>query len=618
MLLLEDSSGAGGPETTLLETMVLGRRGAIDPELNERFIRIGCAHYLAVSGMHVGMIAVFVWWVGRAAGIPARGCALGVLVCTLLYAVIAEPRPPILRASVMTAAVCAGLLVGRLPNFANALSLAAIAILTARPTQLFDPGFQLSFASVLAIVLLTEPLTRAAPRLRPHPPTPGGDMPGDPFVNPSEPSRVSRAARRVAESMRWACGAALAAWLVATPLALLHFDRFSPWGWLTSPLLLPLVFAVMVASFVKLVGTLAWPALGGMLAGAVQGLASLLVGAAAVLERLPMPGLPAARPPWWLAAVCAGGLAAWLLSIRWRRGRPVAWITTAAAVLGIVVWITPRTTDGQLTMTVLSVGRGTSVVLELPEGGVVLYDAGASGAYDPGETTVAPFLRHRRCRRIDAVLVSHPNLDHFSGLPAVIKHLRAGPVHVTPYFEPLSTPRLPSAVLLRQLQARGHPVRVVSSADSPLVFGETRFEILWPPVGLGREWTCNETSMVIRVSHAGHSVLLTGDIEAMAQARLLTNSDLSADVLLLPHHGSLRHNTAAFVERVGPSVLISSTFVREADSNPDFAHMIGGRRHFSTADYGAVTVVADSDGITVHTHHPRLCKEDPDRLRRSD
>ena len=119
---------------------MLGRRGAIEPRLNEAFIRIGCAHYLAVSGMHVGMIVLFVWFIGRALGVPSRGCAGAVIVVSILYALIADPRPPILRATVITVAVCTGLLLGRPRNFLNGLSLAAIVILAVNPAQLSTWG----------------------------------------------------------------------------------------------------------------------------------------------------------------------------------------------------------------------------------------------------------------------------------------------------------------------------------------------------------------------------------------------------------------------------------------------------------------------------------------------
>jgi len=597
--LLEEMLAGGGPETTLLDTMVLGRRGAIEPQLNEAFIRIGCAHYLAVSGMHVGMLGLFVWFVGRGCGVRVRGCAAAVIVITVFYASIADPRPPILRATVMTAAVCTGLLAGRPANFLNGLSLAALVILVLRPAQLFDAGFQFSFSAVLAIVYLSPKLMDRLHRLRPFVIRTPDDDEIDLFVEPPSASAVIRAWRWLELRCWWMLTASTAAWLVCAPLALIHFSRFSPWGWLTSTLLFPFVFVLMVASFAKLLCAMLLPTMASLLTAPVQGLASVLIGAVESLKHLPALSSGLGTVPVGLAAAYYATLIAWAVQHRRRYGKRVTGVLVCLTVICLAGWLAPARGDGRLTMTVLSVGRGTSVVLELPDGRVILYDAGASGSYDPGRSVIVPFLRHRGIRGVDAVLISHPNLDHFAGMPTVIECIRTGPAYVTPYFEPLSTSGMPSRVLLDELRAADHPLAIVDRDSDPLVFGDVTLEFLWPAPDLGTEIANNETSLVVRVSYAGRSILLTGDIEALAQGRLLADADLRADVLLMPHHGSLRHNTRDFVEAVAPEVLISSTFVRSAEHDIEFDDIIGGRRHFNTADNGAVTVSINREGVRV-------------------
>ena len=598
VLLLDELLTTGGPETTLLDTLVLGRRGSIEPRLNEVFVRIGCAHYLAVSGMHVGMIAVFVWFVGRALGAPSRGCAGAVIVVSVFYALIADPRPPILRATIMTIAVCTGLLLGRPRNFLNGLSLAAIVILTVGPAQLFDVGFQLSFSAVLAIVYLSPLLMDIPRRLRPSVVRSGGDDDIDLFVERRAATAAGRARRWLELRFWWMLSASTVAWMTSLPTVLIHFDRFSPWGWLTSLLLFPLVLVLMAASFTKLLCALVWPTLAPLLTTPVQWLASLLIHEVELLDHLP------AAPviPWWLAVLVGASLIVWAGQRRWAHGRRLSGILACVSLVGLAWWLAPARGDGRLTMTVLSVGRGTSIVLELPDGRVVLYDTGASGSYDPGASIIMPFLRHRGIRRIDAAFISHPNLDHFSGLPTVIDRVRTGPVYITPYFEPLSTGGKPSRALLDELRAHHAPVRIVNARSRSLVFGNVVFELLWPPPDLGDDVACNETSLVARITYAGRSILLTGDIETLAQGRLLAGADLRADVLLLPHHGSPRHNTLDFVEAVAPEVLISSTFVRRTEQGPGFDRIVGRRRHFNTTDHGAVTVILDRTGIIVRTH----------------
>ncbi|MCK4659131.1 MAG: ComEC/Rec2 family competence protein [Phycisphaerae bacterium] len=604
-LLLDEMLATGGPETSLLDTMVLGRRGAIDPQINEAFIRIGCAHYLAVSGMHVGMLALFVWFGGRALGIGVRGGAAAVIVITVLYALVADPRPPILRATVMTVAVCAGLIVGRPANFLNGLSLAAIIIILVRPAQVFDPGFQFSFSSVLAIVYLSPQLMHIPHHWRPAVVRLAQEDGIDLFVASTPGSAVQRTWRRLELRVYWMWSASMAAWLVCAPLALVYFHRVSPWGWLASLLLFPFVFAVMAASFIKLLCALVWPTLASLLTSPVYWLAAVLIKVVEGLEHLLALPPHLSAPPWWLTVLIGIALLAWAWQRRWAKGRRITWIAIGIVVVGLVIWLMPRRGDGRLTMTVLSVGRGTSVVLELPDGRVVLYDAGASGSYDPGAATIVPFLRHRRIDRVDAVLISHPNLDHFSGLPTVLKHIPTGPVYLTRYFERLSTAGKPSRALLEELSAGKHSMEIMGKGCNPLVFGDVTFEALWPPADMMGEIENNETSIVIRITYAGRSILLTGDIEELGQGRLLAEGDLCADVLLLPHHGSLRHNTLEFVEAVAPDILIRSSFVRSADQGFGYEPIIAHRRYFNTADHGAVTVTLDQAGIEVQTHRAR-------------
>ncbi|MCP4589565.1 MAG: ComEC/Rec2 family competence protein [bacterium] len=603
-LLLGEMLAYGGREATLLDTMVLGRRGAIEGALNEAFIRIGCAHYLAVSGMHVGMLGLLVWFVCRAASIPVRGSAFVVIVVTVLYAALADPRPPILRATIMTVAVCGGLVLGRSANFLNSLSLAALVILSVSPAQLFDAGFQFSFSAVLAIVYVSPVLMRIPQRLRPGVVRLAGDEMADLFIEQPVRSVARRRGRWFELRAYWTWCAATAAWMVCAPLALFYFDRVSLWGWLASPLLLPFVFAVMAIGFGKLLIALLWPTLGGALTSLLQGSAVLLILVVDGLEQaLPVP-MALSWVPAWAMALAGVTIIAWLQRHRFAHSRWVVAGLGLLTVVGAASGLVPRSGDGRLRMAVLSVGRGTSIVLELPDGRALLYDSGASGSYDPGITTIVPYLRHRGISQLSAAFVSHPNLDHFGGLPSVISQVRVGPVLMTPHFERLSTARKPSQVLLEVLGARGHPIELIHSGSAPLEFGDVQIEPLWPPADLDSGIESNETSLVLRVSYAGRSILLTGDIEALAQGRLLADADIGADVLVLPHHGSPRHNTREFLAAVDPKVVISSTSARTSTRGAEYERIFRHVRHLCTADHGAIIVTLDAQSIEIYTHRP--------------
>jgi competence protein ComEC len=269
---------------------------------------------------------------------------------------------------------------------------------------------------------------------------------------------------------------------------------------------------------------------------------------------------------------------------------------------------------GRLVITVLDVGDGTCVVLQLPEGKTVLYDAGSLGPYDVGAGTIVPFLRHRGVRRVDAVHLSHANLDHFSGVPTLIEAIPTGPVLLNEYFEPHSTTRAPGRKLLDVLEERGHTVKVLDPTERVWEMGGAVFERLWPLGPYDETLQTNETSTVLRVSFEGHSILLTGDIEDRAQRVMLERGDLGADVLLLPHHGGVVSSTPAFIRAVGAATVVRSTNQSTAETTSGLNEIVKQRppgtgrtpppRLHNTADYGAVEITMDAGGITVSPNYP--------------
>ena len=612
-LLLGDLLHHGGEEqggsaaASLLDAMVLGRRGSIDQQLNDAFIQAGCAHFLAVSGMHVCMLGAFFWIAGRVVGLTERGCAVLTLTVTVAYAGIVEPRPPILRAATMTMLWCVSLLVRRRGNTLNTLALAATVLLCWQPTALFGPGFQLSFAAVLGVVCLAPVLNQAACRA----PESVRRLLHLPQLGSLKERRRKR--RGLLQTVaRWVCGAvcvSVSAWAATAPLVMIHFGRVSLWGWLNTLFMLPLVYAVMLSSFAKLLCGLALPRTATFLSPVVECSAELLGSWVGVLGRMPGASIQVPPLPWWLAVMCYLMLASWFQAGRqpdkpaeaaWRFWRRASRAATGGFAVAVALWLMwPNPSRHELTMTVLSVGRGTSVVLELPGGQALLYDAGASGSYDPGKSTILPYLRHRSVSRLDGVFVSHPNLDHFGGLVSVVDGIPTGPVMVPPQFEPLSHAGAPSSVLLVKLRSREQKIKSLSSDEPAMQFGDVTIEVLWPPAEPPFELDANDSSLVLRVRYADRSILLTGDIEQAPQRWLTQYADIAADVLLLPHHGSVEPATQAFVEAVGPQYVICSTSQRTGAKSNRLLALLGDRPYFNTADVGAVTVTIGDAGICV-------------------
>ncbi len=605
--MLEHTFPGDMPGGQLLSALVLGQRSAVDEKLNEAFVRTGTVHYLSVSGAHVGMLMSALWLGGVLLGRSRRSCAAAAMIIVTLYALLAEPRPSILRAALMADLFCISILLRRPTRSLNWLAAAAIILLVAHPTQLFEPGFQLSFFTLIGLIFVSPRLYEA-----------GGELflrvlgRDDPLLRPAMQKRINpNPARdfmwRLARWLGQWLAIGLAAWIVSVPICAYHFQQFSVWGWLNTILIAPLIWLVLILGLLKTVLAIVLLSAANSLGISLRWLTDLLIEVVYTLSDLPASSVTTPLLPWWLVWCVLGVIGLWLV-VPWLRWR-ARWPGLATVVLIILVgWqLAPPRRGQELRLHLLSVGNGMCCLITLPDGKNILYDIGSMPPYDLEKWTLGPLLAKERIYRIDAVLLSHANLDHYSGLPELLDRRRVGRIVTTPHF-----------VSHDQQGERGETRVMEAAVDKGLawetVVRATRFldtdavsiEILWPPPE--KELVIpesNDSSLVVRISYAGRSILLTGDIEKLAQERLLAETDLKADVLILPHHGSMRVNTGPFIEAVHPRYCLRSSGQRDRDTNNGLLGWMAGRGYFNTADDGAIEVRITPRELTVTPFRPR-------------
>jgi|CXWL01.1.fsa_nt_gi competence protein ComEC len=634
-LLTDDIAASAAEEGSLLEAMVLGHRSRFDRRLNEVFTRAGCVHFIAASGTNIVVLMATVWFAGRLLGLDKRRCAWVMIVAIVLYGIVAEARPPILRACVMGLMFCLALLLQRATSHFNWICAAAIVLCLIDPMMDFDAGFQLSFAAVLGVaylapaiwqalkdsywwfrlVALRDPYARADQHLR---------KVAERFAPLTFRQRFIRSSWKIVRFVAVICAVSVGAWLSGLPITALWFQRMQPWGVLSSVLVYPLMSIVMVLGLVKVGLAVISPTLAGAVTSALTAVDAVMIRLVEWMANLPAASPIISPPPWWLAASFYLFLFTFTLTFRSKQTAPSATGDDAAgpfvpdknarstfcvlaslALLAAssIAWHFDGEKGSRLSVTVLAVGSGTAIVMELPDGETILYDAGSLGVANAGKNVIAPFLRHRGIRRIDRLYVSHPNLDHFSGIPELIAEIPIGPILWNHCFESLAPPRSPAKKLVSHLKSLGHEADILGAHQIQWESDGVLFEKLWPPPGSCTNLTANDSSTVLRVSFAGRSILLTGDITDVAERALVRAANLHADVLLLPHHGSVRAGTGEFLKAVGADVLIRSSGQRLADTTNGLQKLIGGTTIYNTADCGAVTIVVDENGLRVEPWH---------------
>jgi competence protein ComEC len=532
-------------EAALMRAISTGDRAGLDPDTNDAFARSGLAHVLAVSGFHLVVVALglerllgalFVRLDGVAERLdPRRLSAAIALPVAVVYAVAAGAGVPVLRAVVAAGAALAGVLLDREADAANALGLAALAVLAGEPGALLDPSLQLSFAAVAGLVGWAGPLRRRLPI--------------------AVPPRGSWRARVVEPLVAGACATAAAS-LATAPILALHFRQLPVLGLAANVAGLPLGTALTVLGALAAVAAAASP----------LAAAPVLVVAWPFASALLALSDATAAPSWSVVGLASPGLlgAGSCLALAFLgsrlRGAPrlAAW---GAAGLCLLAPGTLRAgaarARGGLEVIFVSVGHGDATLLRLPDGSAVLVDAGGSpgGGPDPGARDVVPLLRDLGVRRLAAVFVSHPDPDHVLGLEAVAT---AVPIDLVFSNGDGGTGDA------RALLARLAPIALLPGD------GWSRAGVRFDVLGGAREaFAPNDASMVLRVRYGETTFLLPGDVEADGEAAAVARGGLAADVVKVPHHGSRTSSTAAFVAAVRPRFAVVSV---DAENRHGFPH----------------------------------------------
>jgi competence protein ComEC len=543
--------------------LVVGDRGLLTPADWDVFRITGTSHLMAIAGLHIGMLAAAVFFLLRwnwslfpalCLRLPAqKAAALAAALAASGYALLSGFEPPAQRALLMLLAGFFSLWLERPALLPRALVLAWLAIVAANPAALLSPGLWLSFGAVAAIFLV------ARGRVQP--------LPG----------------------WRAFLGVQPALSLALLPLSFLFFQGG---GWIG-----PLANLVVVPAFTVLLPLLLFATAAAWLVPAA-GLPLLQAVAAAIgWIRAALGWAAANAPAAWVAAspqpgaLALAALGAVLLLLP--RGVP---LRRLAVLCLLPLLLAPDLAPRQgFSLAALDVGQGLAVVVRTRTH-ALLFDAGPAFAdrSDSGRSEVVPYLLGQGLRHLDLMVISHADIDHRGGAPAV----RA-------------------AIDVRR--------EIGALSATPCVVGEhwrwdgVDFDILnSPAAAAGDRHARNNGACVLRVAVGAHAALLPADIEAAAEQRLLqTGAVLRSDVLLAPHHGSLTSSSAGFVAAVAPAVVIYPSgwhnrfrFPR-ADVVERYRH--AGAQAFMTGVDGTLRLEVGSAGLgpveAWRSAHPRLWRQ---------
>jgi competence protein ComEC len=574
------------PQTASVAAALILGDGALDQTEWELYVRTGVLAVLAISGQHLVILAGFLWIGLRLAGMRQRPGAVLVALLLFGYALLTGGRAPAVRSAIMVAAAAGAIFLYRRSHPAGLLALAWLILGVIDPSDLFTPGCQLSFLAVAVLAWLPKPLLSSS---------------RDPLEEAL--AEAQPIWQQMLRTGLWYVGEAFLVtavlWLALAPLVAIRFHFVSPAGIVLGPPLTLLTSFALLIGFVLLLAAPWCAPLAALCAAAVNALLAACSWLIRTVDRWPGSWAHTGGPGPWLVALFYLILLAFL--VRRATHARLYQVAFGGAAWLVLVLLLPllRPPGDELRCTFLAMGHGGCAVLETPDGRTLLYDAGATRGPDAARQLIAPFLWERGIRRIDEVFLSHADIDHFNDLVPLLDRFPVGQVNLTPTFADKQTQAVRET--LRVLKERRLPVRVVKAGDR-FTCGEVELEVLHPPdrelPGKADE---NARSMVLHVKHRAHSILLTGDLLGPGLARVLQLPPRSVDILMAPHHGSLRLDTKGLAEWAMPEVVVACAGP-PVGAPPDRTGYEAVRAtYLSTQVHGAVTVRCHATGITVET-----------------
>ena len=555
MLQLTDGLRSQG----VLLALALGYRNEISDSDWDLLLKTGTNHLVAISGLHIGMIAAVFYWLGLR-GIwcirflripypwPQQMVAAMIAWCAALtYAWLAGFALPTQRALMMLSVGLLGLMLYRQLRPGQALGLALLLVLIVDPFAVNQASFWLSFGAVAVLLYC--------------------------FAG-----RQSRRPQRQQLILTWG---KVQGWLLVglSPLTVYWFGGAAALASLANLIAIPLIgFIVVPLTLLAMLLSGFWSVAASFLINLADQSLNLLWPVLTTMSAWPLARWEQTLPPSWAVLLAMVGVVLLLAP----RGLPGRWVGFFW-LMPMLLYVPTRPAEGDFDLTVLDVGQGTAVILRTATHNL-LYDAGpSSGAqFDSGRMVIQPFMKQQNIQQLDMMVISHGDNDHIGGAKTILEA-----IPVTAIITSVPDQLASFQAVACHNQQRWH-------------WDGVDFEIIHPRKQ--QTWQGNDGSCVLQISNGQSRVLLTGDIEKPAERTLLAAYPLQpVNLLLVPHHGSRTSSIKTFLKVLQPehAVFTAGLFNRYGFPKPDVVQRYRdrGSQIWVSGQQGALTFTATDKGL---------------------
>ena len=559
--------------SALLQGLILGYRGSIPVAVKNMFSNAGIVHILAVSGLHIGIISFFLFLLFRTIRLPFNISVILSCIFLIVYAFVTGLRPSVVRATIMFSFIMLGLISQRRIILVNIIAISAIIVLLINPENLYDVGFQLSYAATFAIVILYERIYSIFPL-------------------------SMRKIRVLRNFVLLPFSVSLTAQLGTAPIVAFYFFKVPLIATVSNIIIVPLVTLLIPAGLLTILGNLIHPFIATVLSGTDWLLLHLILKLSTVLAGLPHILLWVGRPSAIFFILYFPLTALFFIFYGRKRVKFVIYLVLFLlnTVIFLRIW---RMYHPLLTVYFLDVSEGDASVIEFPDNKICIVDGGRRSDYvDYGKKVLMPFLHSKGIVKINTVIATHPDVDHYGGLITVLENFKVDKLFINGSSKTTFLYRK----LLKTAKDKGIPIYVVHTGET-IWCGYYPFYILNPPILKGMDLSSNEGSIVFKFGYGEETFLFTGDF---SNRILKLSSDLlSSTVLKFPHHGARFGDEREFLSSVHPelttiSVGRNNRYGHPAEENIAILDSLKSRIYRTNRD-GAIIFKTDGERIWTRT-----------------
>ncbi|MGB2598878.1 MAG: DNA internalization-related competence protein ComEC/Rec2, partial [Candidatus Omnitrophota bacterium] len=574
-----------GEAEAITGSIILGQRGGITDEISDTFIKTGTMHILAVSGLHVGIVALVLLGILRLVRLPRNLAYILTIIGICAFALFAGGRPSSLRAAIMGSFVLFGLMLGRKADLLNALAISALLIVFFQPGQLFQAGFILSYMAVLSIIYVT-PLTDSLFGVTPR--------------GPGE-SKLTKAKRFILKSF----SVSLAVWVGMIPVIAIYFRIITPSVILANLIAVPVLSVLIVLSFSLFLPVAIF------ISPVISFITQSFIKIMEALSRVPFFFMRVPAPNILLTLVYFTALIGFIVLFHRRKEYRKLILVFLLFAANLFLWnellIKP---PSSFQTTFFDVKKADASVLEFTDGSVMIIDGGSAGEWtgsDAGRNILAPYFWQRGIRTIDCVLLTHDHEDHIGGLIYILKNFDVrnvidGGGKVT---------HGPGQDLYKKFKKiiKDKNIRHLKIERGDILEGlpDAKFYCFNPPGDFSYGDPNNDSIVVKAITDNGNSIIFCADAGSKAMdGMLLFGSLLKSDIIKVPHHGGKLGKMSVareFLKEVNPSSAIISTTANYVRKGILEEFKKQGIKVYTTFRFGAITAEDREDGFKIDTEN---------------